>query len=129
MRKLIPSFILGMLLLVAGSELRASSAVAASGAECTIEMADQLFCFLTVTDPNDGNCPASYTFIAPLGGGPYEWTLSGDAFFVNGFKGGSVSVIPQRSILVDGSFTISLFENGVFQCRRTFTVTAETYCI
>lgn len=119
MRKLVPAFILCMLFITSGSDLRAAAE----------ETATPIFCFLTSTDPNDGNCPAQYQFTTIDDGSSFQWSVSGDAYFNSGTTSNQASVIPQRNYWNDGSFTVTLRKNGVVQCSKSYTVTAERYCI
>ncbi len=98
---------------------------------CEEEMAT-LPCFLTQTNPDDGNCPASYSFFAPLGCSGYSWSLTGDAYFTSGTTSNTANVTVQRQMYTHGSFTISLVKTGSCfgesSCSQSFGVTAEIYC-
>lgn len=103
-----------------------------TGEVCSDEKESSLPCFLTQVNPDDGNCPASYTFFAPLGCSGYSWSLSGNAYFSSGTTSNSATVIVQRQQYVTGSFTISLMKTGSCfgesACSQSFAVTKEIYC-
>lgn len=123
MRKLIQVFILGVFALSA-TELHASF----DNEEMCLDEETMVFpCFLTQTDPSDGNCPAQYTFYGAIAN-TYLWTVSGSAYFSSATNNQQASVIPQRSFTETRSFTISLYRNGVFACSSTYTVLPEGSC-
>ncbi len=129
MRKLFPSFICLMLALVSIGELRASNGTEELNSNCMpVLEAEMPFCFLVITNPADGNCPAQYTFAAPLFAGPFQWSVSGDAYFNSGTTSNQASVIPQRSLNQSGSFTITLLKGDGTSCSRTFSVSPEDLC-
>ncbi len=91
-------------------------------------------CLMSYTsDPSDGSCPSSYTFTAfPSGCSNYSWSVNGNAYFSSGTTSQSASVIVQRHMYYDRSFTVTATMNcsgTIRTCSRTFTVTRENYCI
>ncbi len=87
-------------------------------------------CFLTQTNPADGNCPGAYHLTAPPSSS-YSWSVSGDAYIAVPTTANkqSISVIPQRRLWDNGYFTVTLSTSGSSSCSKSYTVLAEgLYC-